>query len=194
VADAHVHCAPEYLDFMAHATDPAERRRIFFLTGQPGIGKQWFFSILWYHAHALRWAGKSMGAYYFLFHLLASGQSVFFLPDTHNVYYFSEGGVEVARSDTHHLDDCSTIDAIRRSWIIIDVDYGDSRRWYPSRWVQRGACVVWTSPFLKDRMYRFTSKFGATRWFMKPWSLEEISALTCVFSVERCFFKFGNPW
>ncbi|KAJ7087845.1 hypothetical protein C8R44DRAFT_893087 [Mycena epipterygia] len=52
----------EYLEFMDHAITKIKQKH-FFLTGQPGIG-------------------KSMGICYFLFRLLALGESVFFLPNT----------------------------------------------------------------------------------------------------------------
>ncbi|KAJ7022351.1 hypothetical protein C8F04DRAFT_241695 [Mycena alexandri] len=67
--------------FMEHAMsrlsnppDDSYRAR-FFVTGQPRIG-------------------KSFGCYYFLFRLLALGQSVFFLNGPTTVYYFSSDGVQ----------------------------------------------------------------------------------------------------
>ncbi|KAJ7484631.1 hypothetical protein FB451DRAFT_88537 [Mycena latifolia] len=145
----------EYVDFMAHAMQGQKLH--FFLTGQPGIG-------------------KSIGAGYFLFRLLASGQSVFFIPDTHNVFYFSEAGVDVVNA-SHNMGNVDVKRALRRSWILIDVEIG-SQEWFPDPWVELASCLVWTSSPKESRMRHFIKQYRATAWFMKPWSLEEIAAVT----------------
>ncbi|KAJ7736193.1 hypothetical protein DFH07DRAFT_779745 [Mycena maculata] len=139
----------EYVEFMAHAMQG--KKINFFLTVQPGIGK--------FCAHAFRWVGKSIGAGYFLFRLLASGISVFFIPDTHSVFYFSEAGVDVVDA-SHNMGNVGVKRALRRSWILIDVEIG-SQEWFPDPWVELAGCL-----------------YKATTWYMKPWSLEEIAAIT----------------
>ncbi|KAJ6471861.1 hypothetical protein C8R45DRAFT_1013418 [Mycena sanguinolenta] len=148
----------EYIEFMAHATQCQERNRRFFLTGQPGIG-------------------KSMGACYFLFHLLASGQSVFFIPDTNVIYYFSENGVQQAIADIN-MDHSLIEQAVERSWVLIDADVGLKDDWCPHSWVEPAAGLVWTSSPMATRMRRFTKQLSASAWYMKPWSSQEIAAVT----------------
>ncbi|KAJ7885118.1 hypothetical protein B0H14DRAFT_3856976 [Mycena olivaceomarginata] len=148
----------EYVDFMAHATAHVmQGKKIHvFLTGQPGIG-------------------KSIGAGYFLFRLLASGQSVFFIPDKHRVFYFSEAGVDVVNA-SHDMGDVDVERALRCSWILIDVETG-SQEWFPDPWVELASCLVWTSSPRERRMHHFIKQYEATAWYMKPWSLEEITAV-----------------
>ncbi|KAJ7738085.1 hypothetical protein DFH07DRAFT_841473 [Mycena maculata] len=153
----------EYVEFMAHAlqVEKADERR-FYLTGQPGIG-------------------KSVGACYFLFWLLASGQSVFFIPATDAVYYFSEAGVQQAIDGNVERDSLDVRAAVKRSWVLVDVDVGDSPSaadWYPRRWVKPCAALVWTSSPREERRRRFTDRFLARVWYMSPWSSEEIAAVT----------------
>ncbi|KAF8215792.1 hypothetical protein K438DRAFT_1954496 [Mycena galopus ATCC 62051] len=154
----------EYVDFMAHAMQGDEIHC--FLTGQPGIG-------------------KSMGAGYFLFCLLASGQPVFFIPDTYNVYYFSETGVDVMPATDPIWGDEDVKSALGLSWILIDVDIG-SQEWSPRAWVQQARCLVWTSSPRASRMHHFKKQFDADVWYMKPWSFEEITAVT---TLEKRDFK-----
>ncbi|KAJ7084035.1 hypothetical protein B0H15DRAFT_849855 [Mycena belliarum] len=148
----------EYVEFMSHAAQCKEENRRFFLTGQPGIG-------------------KSMGACYFLFHLLASGQSVFFIPDTGWIYYFSEAGVQQASTTTTDMGHSLTRQAVERSWILIDVDLGLHETWLPDRWVEPAAGLVWTSSPKASRMHHFTKQLEASTWYMKPWSSQEIAAV-----------------
>ncbi|KAJ7508645.1 hypothetical protein B0H11DRAFT_1966045 [Mycena galericulata] len=142
----------EYIDFMAH-----EDGRGFLLTGQPGIG-------------------KSFGACYFLFHLLASGKSVFFMPDKERMFYFSETGVELCTELPKALDHDSFEAALERSWVVIDVDFAED--WRPGTWVENAFRFVWTASPIKHRRHQFMVQLGAASWFMRPWSLEEIAALT----------------
>ncbi|KAF9049561.1 hypothetical protein BDZ89DRAFT_655214 [Hymenopellis radicata] len=161
----------EYVDFMAHADAIAMRGKKVkvFLTGQPGIG-------------------KSIGACYFLFRLLASRQSVFFITDQSNVYYISEAGVEVANITSPDMDDVAVANALSRSWVLIDVDTG-FLNWSPPTWVECARCLVWTSPPWERRMRHFIKQYNATAWYMKPWTFEEIAAVTCVSSLTPFFGK-----
>ncbi|KAJ7322874.1 hypothetical protein DFH08DRAFT_888141 [Mycena albidolilacea] len=148
----------EYVDFMAHATAHVmQGKKIHvFLTGQPGIG-------------------KSIGAGYFLFRLLASGRSVFFIPDKHSIFYFSEAGVDVVNA-SHNMGNINVKRALRCSWILIDVESG-SQEWFPDPWVELASCLVWTSSPRERRMHHFNKQYKATAWYMKPWSLAEIAAV-----------------
>ncbi|KAJ7016201.1 hypothetical protein C8F04DRAFT_570685 [Mycena alexandri] len=153
----------EYVEFMTHAfqVEKDDRRR-FFLTGQPGIG-------------------KSVGACYFLFWLLASGQSVFLMPETDVVYYFSEAGVQHVSDGHTHRNSLTVRAAIKSSWVLIDVDIGGSPAaadWYPREWIKPCATLVWTSSPRQERLRRFRTRFRARVWYMSPWTLEEIAVLT----------------
>ncbi|KAJ7741209.1 hypothetical protein DFH07DRAFT_943611 [Mycena maculata] len=153
----------EYVEFMTHAfqVEKDDERR-FFLTGQPGIG-------------------KSVGACYFLFWLLASGQSVFLIPETDVVYYFSEAGVQHASDGHTQRNDLAVRAAIKSSWVLIDVDIGSSPSaadWYPREWIKPCTTLVWTSSPRQERLRRFRTRFLARVWYMSPWTLEEIAVLT----------------
>ncbi|KAJ7348972.1 hypothetical protein DFH08DRAFT_132869 [Mycena albidolilacea] len=161
----------EYELFMEHAMsrvsnppDDSYRAR-FFVTGQPGIG-------------------KSFGCLYFLFRLLALGQSVFFLNAPTKVYYFSGDGVQ--RSDQTLETWPATLKALQNSWVLIDVD--DKSEWAPKIF-NHARCVVWTSSPRESRSKEFLKRFGAETWYMKAWSSKEIAAVTCAL-----FFMpfFGN--
>ncbi|KAJ7489566.1 hypothetical protein FB451DRAFT_1225285 [Mycena latifolia] len=149
----------EYVEFMTYAMNCGIHERRFFLTGQPGIG-------------------KGFGACYFLFFLLASGQSVFFIPNPGWVYYFSPAGVDTVAAGQSDMGDPETRAAIERSWVLIDVVGGLSETWLPERWVGAAAGLIWTSSPKARRMYKFTTQLHATVWYMKPWSSQEIAALT----------------
>ncbi|KAJ7293669.1 hypothetical protein C8J57DRAFT_1704360 [Mycena rebaudengoi] len=144
----------EYVEFMSHATQCKEENRRFFLTG------------------------KSMGACYFLFHLLASGQSVFFIPETQWIYYFSEAGVQQASATTIDMVYFLSQQAVERSWVLIDVDLGLHDTWLPDLWVEPAAGLVWTSSPNAYCMHHFTKQLDASVWYMKPWSSQEIVAVT----------------
>ncbi|KAJ7504309.1 hypothetical protein B0H11DRAFT_2273472 [Mycena galericulata] len=158
----------EYDLFMQHAmscvskrVDDSFRAR-FFVTGQPGIG-------------------LSFGCYYFLFRLLASGQSVFFLNSCTNVFYFSSDGVQQAEEVP--LPYSPTVEALRKSWVLIDVD--DNAQWRCPQIFRHGQCVIWTSSLRESRMNHFMKVFGAEPWFMKAWSTKEIAAVTERFEIQR---------
>ncbi|KAJ7134745.1 hypothetical protein C8R44DRAFT_434418 [Mycena epipterygia] len=109
---------------MAHVTQSEEGGRRFFLTGHPGIG-------------------KSLGACYCLFWLLASHQPVFFIPTTDRVYYFSKDGVQ--QSIDAEFDDRRLEATVKRSWVLVDVDIGDNvaaAEWYPRQWTKSCAALV----------------------------------------------------
>ncbi|KAF8888004.1 hypothetical protein CPB85DRAFT_1334845 [Mucidula mucida] len=144
----------EYVEFMADAATATNPR--FFLTGQPGIG-------------------KSAGAVYFLFRLLSSGQSVFFIPERHYFLYFSKAGVHIVKGD-NVMDYRQIRDAIRHSWVLIDID--GPAEYFPGRWINMARGLIWTSSPMARRMHHFTKQFSAAPWYMKPWSLEEIAVMT----------------
>ncbi|KAJ7068765.1 hypothetical protein C8F01DRAFT_622162 [Mycena amicta] len=149
----------EYVDFMDRAAKFQGQGKRYFLTGQPGIG-------------------KSVGAGYFLFRLLASGQSVFFIPDTDDgVFYFSEAGVDYVKSDLSIMDHLDVKEALSRSWIIIDANRGPEN-FLPLPWIEEGSLVVWTSSPNAWRLHQFHKQYRGNPWYMKPWSLEEVGALT----------------
>ncbi|KAF8209669.1 hypothetical protein K438DRAFT_1810180 [Mycena galopus ATCC 62051] len=151
----------EYGLFMKHAMsrlsnppDDSHRAR-FFVTGQPGIG-------------------KSFGCYYFLFRLLALGQSVFFLNAPNTVYYFSSDGVQ--QTDQTPRPWPATVKALRTSWVLIDID--EKTDWTPPDIFNRARCVVWTSSPQESRMKKFLKAYGAEKWYMKAWASKEIAAVT----------------
>ncbi|KAJ7068836.1 hypothetical protein C8F01DRAFT_1119471 [Mycena amicta] len=149
----------EYVDFMSHAMS---RHGNFFLTGQPGIG-------------------KSIGAAYFLFRLLAVGRPFFFIPNPKIILYFSELGVaSMNANDTQILLGHRVLkEAIRRSWVLIDVaSTSSSSTWEPDDWVEGASCLVWTSAPNAHRMHHFTKHYNATMWCMEPWSSSELAAIT----------------
>ncbi|KAJ7460701.1 hypothetical protein FB451DRAFT_500318 [Mycena latifolia] len=158
----------EYGLFMKHAMsrvsnppDDSYRAR-FFVTGQPGIG-------------------KCFGCYYFLFRLLALGQSVFFVNSSTTVYYFSSDGVQ--RTEETPTNEPTTVNALRVSWVLIDTD-GESD-WVPPKIFNRARCVVWTSSPRESRIKEFLKRFGAETWYMKPWSSKEIAAVTERLAIDR---------
>ncbi|KAJ6454665.1 hypothetical protein C8R45DRAFT_1037644 [Mycena sanguinolenta] len=150
----------EYTEFMTHALQvEKDHERRFFLTGHPGIG-------------------MSVGACYFLFWLLASGQSVFLIPETDVVYYFSEAGVQRATDGHTQRNNLAVRAAIKSSWVLIDVDIPSAADWYPREWIKPCSTLVWTSPLRQERLRRFRARFLARVWYMSPWSLEEIAVVT----------------
>ncbi|KAJ7684018.1 hypothetical protein B0H17DRAFT_1204778 [Mycena rosella] len=120
----------EYIDFMVDAKEGGR----FFLTG------------------------KSMGACYFLFHLLASGQSIFLITDEQHIFHFSEAGVTETEAHTILPGDGWLKAALDDSWVLIDFDL--AKDWQPATWIQAAHGVVWTSSPKKDRMHRFTKQYS----------------------------------
>ncbi|KAG5641956.1 hypothetical protein DXG03_003926 [Asterophora parasitica] len=152
----------EYREFMAYAMNCPSGQRRFLLTGQSGIG-------------------KSVAACYILFVLLASRQSVFLITDPKRIYYFSDYGVQ--ESGTGHPSDMAnphTRAAVRSSWVVIQVDgVRGLESWMPEMWVDWAGGVVWSSsPHPSRTMNRFMKLFDADAWYMKPWTPEEIAAVT----------------
>ncbi|KAF7336576.1 hypothetical protein MSAN_02289800 [Mycena sanguinolenta] len=142
----------EYGLFMEHAMsrlssppDDSYRAR-FFVTGQPGIG-------------------KCFGCYYFLFRLLAMGQSVFFLNAPTTVPW------------------PATVKALRNSWVLVDID--EKTDWTPPEIFNRARCVVWTSSPQESRMKKFLKTYGAEKWYMKAWSSKEIAAVTERLAIDQ---------
>ncbi|KAF7373375.1 hypothetical protein MSAN_00547100 [Mycena sanguinolenta] len=154
----------EYREFMEHITKLDRFERRFYVTGQPGIG-------------------KSAGACYFLFWLLASGQPTFLFLDTNEILYFSPTGVQSASQRDLNTRNSFLRRTVERSWILIDVDVGTSpgaADWYPGLWINPAAAVIWTSSEsgpLYDRRRRSTERYHATTWYMAPWSHDEIAAM-----------------
>ncbi|KAJ7667405.1 hypothetical protein B0H17DRAFT_1210206 [Mycena rosella] len=151
----------EYLQFMDYAMNLVDAARpgectSFFLTGQPGIG-------------------KTIGSRYFLLRLLSSAQSTFLILNPDSVLYFTAEGVR-PMNDAQ----CFALGAkvISRSWILIDIDSSPSLGWLPHPWVANGRAVVWTSSPSDERFRHFTDLYAAYVWYMKPWGLQEISAVT----------------
>ncbi|KAJ7070507.1 hypothetical protein C8F01DRAFT_381800 [Mycena amicta] len=137
----------------------------FFVTGQPGIG-------------------KTFGSYYFLFRLLALGQPVFFVESPTDTLYFSSVGVQANDSAAGLSEYDATLEAIKTSWVLIDVD--DSvGEWCCPKIFATARCVVWTSPPREPRTHQFKTRFNAETWYMKTWSLKEIAAATQRFEIDR---------
>ncbi|KAJ7129343.1 hypothetical protein C8R44DRAFT_75777 [Mycena epipterygia] len=168
----------EYTVFMQHAISCANsrdrrHRDHFFLTGQPGVG-------------------KCFGCYYFLFRLLALGQSVFLLPNRTAIYYFSNDGIQKTEKNPEEWP--VTDAAISASWVLIDVEKGDFN---PPEIFKRARCVIWTSSSQQQRRVNFIKSFGAELWYMKPWSSKEIAGLTDQLGDPRATIlqnlKMGGP-
>ncbi|KAJ7607313.1 hypothetical protein FB45DRAFT_1135271 [Roridomyces roridus] len=171
----HILIRQEYEDFLAHVMKKG--RGSFFLTGQPGIG-------------------KSVGACYFLCHLLASGQSVFFLPDSKAVYYFSASGVEALNypQNPFAMTSDKVRQALKKSWVLMDSDI--DKNWQPDSWIQEAFLSIWFSSPDDSRYNSFKNQTKASLWCMQPWSLEELSALTILTQenpseVFKRFREFG---
>ncbi|KAJ7773307.1 hypothetical protein B0H16DRAFT_144774 [Mycena metata] len=161
---------PDYDVFLEHARSRVRKAPSlnsptrFFVTGQPGIG-------------------KTFGCYYFLFRLLASGQSVFFLRSRTETLYFSGDGVQRNDRSTGPSECRSTGLAIQKSWVLIDVD--DQAEWSCPEIFATARCIVWTSSPREPRMRNFVKRFGAERWYMKTWSSKEIAAVTERSKIDR---------
>ncbi|KAJ7204722.1 hypothetical protein GGX14DRAFT_398071 [Mycena pura] len=125
--------------------------------------------------------GKSLGCYYFLFRLLAMGQSVFLLDALDSVYYFSQDGVQATGKGLRKS--AALYKALRSSWVLIDVD--DRTNWTPALVFTKARCVIWTSSPRKARMMEFVKRFGAETWYMKAWSLKEVAAVTERLGIKR---------
>ncbi|KAJ7784396.1 hypothetical protein B0H16DRAFT_1876855 [Mycena metata] len=133
-------------------------RSNFFVTGQPGIGKSW-------------------GCIYFLFYLLASHQSVFWIKpfgSGTSTLYFSKDGVQ-SMTTPNIVPSSNLEDAIKSSWVLIDVI--KDKDWpAPDPW-ELARAVIWTSSRHEPREKYFVKYFGAELWIMKPWSAAEIWAV-----------------
>ncbi|KAF9037343.1 hypothetical protein BDZ89DRAFT_1061496, partial [Hymenopellis radicata] len=155
----------EYTLFMRYAMCMASKPNYqarFFVTGQPGIG-------------------KSFGCYYFLFRLLALGQSVFFLNSPTNVYFFCSDGVQKTQKIPEEWPEITQ--AIEESWVLIDVD--DQGEWSCPEIFNDARCVIWTSSPREPRKRHFLKTFAAEPWYMKVWSSKEIAALTERYAIDH---------
>ncbi|KAJ7239803.1 hypothetical protein B0H12DRAFT_1221862 [Mycena haematopus] len=107
-------------------------------------------------ADALHWAGKSFGACYFLFHLLASGKPVFIIKDATDITYFGPDGCEVPK-DTVRIStaarDAEFAKAVAACWVLIDID--PEEPFALPVWTQQAGVVVWTSSPNAKRMRNF---------------------------------------
>ncbi|KAJ7704338.1 hypothetical protein B0H17DRAFT_1193585 [Mycena rosella] len=162
----------EYREFINILNARNARERVFFLTGQPG---------------------KSMGAYYLLFLLLASAREIFFLEAEHTVFHFSAYGVQMCTKNDALMADFATLDAVKRSWVIVDVEDNVSEHWLPKKWCKPCFAMVWTSSPRPRRQRHFGKRFDAHVWHMKPWSSKEIKALTCTATIPRKFVQGSTP-
>ncbi|KAJ6512026.1 hypothetical protein C8R47DRAFT_676855 [Mycena vitilis] len=104
-------------------------------------------------------------------YLLGLGKSVFWVVDNHT-YYFDSHGVQYRGHNT--LPGlCEVFNALKTSCVLIDVDQPD---WLQSTF-SRSKFVLCTSTSREYRWQSFRKHFlPAERWFMKPWSTEEIAA------------------
>ncbi|KAF8187025.1 hypothetical protein K438DRAFT_1835496, partial [Mycena galopus ATCC 62051] len=138
----------EYLEFWKHALSVIEGGSppSFFLTGHPGIG-------------------KSFGCYYFLFRLLASGQSVFFVTSKQTAYFFSKEGIQQTDQADH----------LTETWVLVDLDDHQDQ---PPLIFASAKCVIWTCSPDDRRCRHFVNTFRAQAWCMKAWSSMEIAAAT----------------
>ncbi|KAJ7178090.1 hypothetical protein C8R46DRAFT_1212806 [Mycena filopes] len=170
----------EYVEFMRHILSvEASVDRRFFLTGQPGIG-------------------KSVCALYIVFWLLSRRQPLFLvLQADQEAYYFSEDGVQTG---TPNGDNKVFHTAVAESWVVIDVDIGDSAwaaNWYPGRWVNPCAALIWTSAPWYNRRRRFTDRYRARLWYMSPWTFAEIEFVTEMLQTDpadvRARFQRSGP-
>ncbi|KAJ7702416.1 hypothetical protein B0H17DRAFT_145987 [Mycena rosella] len=152
----------EYMEAMEHVLTAAENvgdlgppwntRHI--VTGQPGIG-------------------KSLGSYYFLFRLLSSGTATFYINETDNVAtYYHEGGVS-----TLNPAECRLFpEKIREAaWVLVDIPR--TPNWAPPFLATKGYNVIITASPSQPRMRNAIIGAQAVEWYMKPWTMAEISAL-----------------
>ncbi|KAJ7607312.1 hypothetical protein FB45DRAFT_948034 [Roridomyces roridus] len=151
----------DYLDFMAQT----QRSRK--LDGKPRYGREYLTG-----EHG---TGKSVGAFYFLFRLLAAGQPVFFTPNTNaGIYYFSKSGVDFLQEEGMTMDRKAVMHVVRGSWVIIN-----DPKWQPGNWwVEATLGGIWTAaPEGEWLMQQLTMQLKAGAWGMKPWSPGEIAAV-----------------
>ncbi|KAJ7198317.1 hypothetical protein GGX14DRAFT_573554 [Mycena pura] len=155
----------EYQVFMTHAQQVEKRRRRFFLTGHPGIGKS-SFSAFVVAANAFR--RQERGG--MLLPLLAACSR--------------PAGVQkfITSEDESSLSsDPDIIAVVKTSWVLIDVDsdgHADAMDWYPEPWVKPCAGLVWTSSPRQKRLQMFTAHCIASVWYMKAWNQGEIAFVT----------------
>ncbi|KAJ7072679.1 hypothetical protein C8F01DRAFT_1104913 [Mycena amicta] len=161
--DCFLHHARARVEKAERASSFGPISTAFFVTGQPGIG-------------------KSYGCFYLLFRLLAMGQSVFFIHSQTETVYFSGTGVQenvTGRPSSSHY---ATTDAIRKSWVLINVD--GKEEWDCPEIYQVAHCIVWTSSPRDTRMREFCKRFKAEEWYMRTWSTKEIAAATQLFGMS----------
>ncbi|KAJ7603485.1 hypothetical protein FB45DRAFT_881720 [Roridomyces roridus] len=145
----------EYENFITDSLAWGEGYRRF-LTGQPGIG-------------------KSVGAAYFLFYLIAMGHPVFFVPHPEVVYYFSSSVVQMLLGNpVPRINTAEAEAALNASWVLIDTDQPSD--WIPGIWVKNGKITVWTAFPAQHRMDHYKKQIEAKTWVMKSWSMDEVAA------------------
>ncbi|KAF7301506.1 Crinkler (CRN) family protein [Mycena indigotica] len=144
----------EYVEFFEHALKSAKagKRRRYFVTGQPGIGKTYF-------------------SYYTICRVVATGISVFLIKEPPFAYYFSSEGVK--KYSLVDLD-ASIEDLLESSWVVVDFE----PEWTLPEVLSNPRCLIWTSPPRKSRMDYMEKKFAADVWYMRAWSTPEIAAAT----------------
>jgi hypothetical protein len=128
----------------------------------------------------VRWAGKSFSAFYFLFHLLASGKAVFLVKGTNNITYFQvgPGGTQVPGPLQHELDE--VVAAVRSSWVLINVD--SDLTWSVPDWINEAEVVVWTSAPNPARQRIFREQCEGQTWCGRRRS-----------SKPSCAFRLSTP-
>ncbi|KAJ7109809.1 hypothetical protein C8R44DRAFT_800604 [Mycena epipterygia] len=68
-------------------------------------------------------------------------------------------------------------DAVKRSWVLVDVGGEVVENWIPWNWTEPCFTVVWTSSPLARRRHQFSKRFHAETWYTKPSTLTEIAAM-----------------
>ncbi|KAJ7603483.1 hypothetical protein FB45DRAFT_881717 [Roridomyces roridus] len=125
--------------------------------------------------------GKSVGAFYFLFRLLAAGQPVFFYPNT------KRAGVDFVQEEGKTMHRRENIDAARKSWAIIN-----DPTWLPgSWWIEATVGGIWTAPPPEPKHLEwFTKQLKASTWEMK---LGEETAVLKILK-QSSIFKPSEGW
>ncbi|KAJ7648507.1 hypothetical protein B0H17DRAFT_1215607 [Mycena rosella] len=146
-----------------------------------------FFPSLCVSTHACRLAGKTLGSLYFFFHLLAAGHPTFYLDARSGLaHYFDRDGVYLCDQALCHALPTSIL---RAAWVIVDL--GMATTWNPPILVLAAKSVLITASPSEPRMRQARNHVPAMAWYMKPWTMAEISAFTSVSCAER---KWADPW